>query len=536
MANVKATDLIDFTRASKGHALAKISYGSELVTNGDFETDSDWTKEASWTISGGTATYDGAVHVETLFQNISLTTGKIIKISYTVKNVEAGKTAYFNVVGSPNASPLYKQYTNHTEGDYEIIATVEEGNIGLGFFALNSGTGGAFDLDNISVKEVLFNQPDGTLRLFEHPNNIPRIEYDAEGNLLGLLTEESRTNLFRYSEDFSNWDSYSANHFTINYATAPDGTQTATRFNPQFQTDPGNSSKLLRLYRGVNSTAGNVVSFSVFVKPVQSSSLYIGNPDGADVDNDLLIHLNADQSSGKSAWNLKTKTWDLEDSDHTTFQEEYPNGWYRIGIIYTVANNDSTNNHFINFGNRTSQANFDPYPSGLEDAYIWGAQVEVGSFATGVERSADVAEIDVDQFGYNQNEGTVTVEIDSLTDTLVGNPMAYQLNDGTTSERLTVFGSGSSWRFVVTDGGVQQSSILGGTFGTAKIASSFEQNKFNHCVNGTLSTEDTSGTMPTITELGLGHQNGSNLLNGHIKSLTYTPKRLSNAKLQELTS
>ena len=75
------SDLLTFTRASKGHALRPVSYGTELVTNGDFATDSDWTKEASWTISGGTATYDGAVHVETLFQNISLTTGKIIKIS-----------------------------------------------------------------------------------------------------------------------------------------------------------------------------------------------------------------------------------------------------------------------------------------------------------------------------------------------------------------------------------------------------------------------------------------------------------------------
>ena len=38
----KAQDLITFTRSTTGTALAKISYGEELVTNGDFSSDSNW--------------------------------------------------------------------------------------------------------------------------------------------------------------------------------------------------------------------------------------------------------------------------------------------------------------------------------------------------------------------------------------------------------------------------------------------------------------------------------------------------------------
>ena len=34
-------------------------YGPELVTNGDFATDSDWSKGTGWTISGGTASFNG---------------------------------------------------------------------------------------------------------------------------------------------------------------------------------------------------------------------------------------------------------------------------------------------------------------------------------------------------------------------------------------------------------------------------------------------------------------------------------------------
>ena len=45
-------DLITFTRASAGHALRPVSYGDELVANGTFDTDSDWTKGAGGTISG----------------------------------------------------------------------------------------------------------------------------------------------------------------------------------------------------------------------------------------------------------------------------------------------------------------------------------------------------------------------------------------------------------------------------------------------------------------------------------------------------
>jgi hypothetical protein len=49
------SDLITFTRASTGTALRHVGYGAELVTNGTFDTDSDWTKGTGWTISGGAA-------------------------------------------------------------------------------------------------------------------------------------------------------------------------------------------------------------------------------------------------------------------------------------------------------------------------------------------------------------------------------------------------------------------------------------------------------------------------------------------------
>ena len=53
------------------------TYGPELVTNGDFATDSDWTKETGWTISGGNANYNGYAALSALYQNAVTSWSKI---------------------------------------------------------------------------------------------------------------------------------------------------------------------------------------------------------------------------------------------------------------------------------------------------------------------------------------------------------------------------------------------------------------------------------------------------------------------------
>ena len=50
--------------------------GAEIVTNGDFATDSDWSKGAGWTISGGKATHDSTTGNRYLTQGGILTAGK----------------------------------------------------------------------------------------------------------------------------------------------------------------------------------------------------------------------------------------------------------------------------------------------------------------------------------------------------------------------------------------------------------------------------------------------------------------------------
>jgi len=535
-------DLITYTRASKGYALRPVSYGTELVTNGDGSSTDGWTT-ANTTLSivsealRVTATGSSA----TASQGVSTVVGKVYKFSASLN----GGTAVDQIRVGTAINTATGGGSLTSTGEFVFVATTS-----TTYITLKAGdvSGLYADFDNISVKEVLFDQPDGTLTLFEHPDDVPRVEYDADGNRLGLLVEEQRTNLFTYSQDFSTWTSFNSDNFTVNYAQAPDGTQTATRFNPEFATDPGVSAKVIRVYRNINSTAGDVVTFSLFVKPVQSSSLYVNNPDGSDVDRDLLVTFNADQSSGTSFWNLKTKTWELIDSDHTAFQEAYPDGWYRIGITYTVANNDIDNNHFISFANRTAQASFDPYPSGEEDAYIWGAQVEEGSFptsymknegtASGEDRSADVASIPVADFGWNTDIGSVVAEYNPLNVSDSITPV-FELSSDSTNNRLYSLASTSRHWFVRSNAVTTADIDLGTPIESQqnKIAGAYKKDDFAASLNGGAVGTDTAGSMSVgIEDILIGSLHNNYYLNGHIKSIQYYPRRLTNAQLQDLTS
>ena len=66
---------------------------SELVTNGDFTTDTDWLKEAGWTISGGEANFSGGSANKNIRQNIGITNSKSYKIQFTVSSISAGEVA-----------------------------------------------------------------------------------------------------------------------------------------------------------------------------------------------------------------------------------------------------------------------------------------------------------------------------------------------------------------------------------------------------------------------------------------------------------
>jgi len=115
--------------------------GSELVTNGNFATDSDWTKEAGWSISDNKANFNTTGN-STIQQNLSVTTGKTYRIQITGQ-ITSGQLKLAAGSGLSDDSiftlPLDTYYT-HDGGTNDIqIRTV--------------GASQGY-LDSVSVKQV----------------------------------------------------------------------------------------------------------------------------------------------------------------------------------------------------------------------------------------------------------------------------------------------------------------------------------------------------------------------------------------------
>lgn len=117
----------------------------ELVVNGDFATDSNWTKGTGWTISGGTANCDGTqISNSIFFQNIGNQSNKTVKFSFTVTNYVSGtlETAFFGASGTIANSVT-------ANGNYTFYVNVQSGHNGNTGFTAKVGF--IASIDNVSV-------------------------------------------------------------------------------------------------------------------------------------------------------------------------------------------------------------------------------------------------------------------------------------------------------------------------------------------------------------------------------------------------
>jgi len=126
---------------------------SDIVTNGDFDTDTDWTYDANWTISGGKAHYDAVLNAKKLEQSVGFANNKNYKVTFDISN-QSGGGQLIIADGDINLLTTYTAYSNGHHVEY--ITTVGASAI-LRLYARS----GAFSIDNISIEEVFLN-PNGT--------------------------------------------------------------------------------------------------------------------------------------------------------------------------------------------------------------------------------------------------------------------------------------------------------------------------------------------------------------------------------------
>jgi hypothetical protein len=508
-------DLITFTRASFGTALRRVGYGTELVTNGTFDTDTDWTKGASWTISGGEATMSSTSSYSPLTQTLPLTVGRVYKVELSVTAITGSVAVAFRSGTSVVVNGGTPVSFDSTGNKVFYLFLDSAGD--LITISRTSGTA-SVTIDNVSVKEAIFDRSTDPLVLLNHPTNTPRIEYDADGNRLGLLIEEARTNTMIRSEEFDNaqWTKSNvggsglAPVVTADAGVAPDGATTADRI----VFDAVNSSGQSQVNNLSGTALTGICTFSVWLKAET------GTP---------TVFLRIDWSGNAVLQNV-TLT----------------NQWQRYSVTMPSSASGATGVNRGQFGTR-------PFTGTSTTATVlaWGAQLEAGSFPTSyiptagatATRAADIASIPTSAFGYNQKAGTVVVEAVGVRNITSGTTRRFVEIESDSNNRMILgYSNLDATRFLVVASGSTQADPTVSTTPSGslvKMAATYATNDIQQASNGALGSADTLAAVPIADTFVFGSdavQTSATVLNGHIKSLSYFPRRLTNAQLQELTA
>jgi hypothetical protein len=368
-----------------------------------------------------------------------------------------------------------------------------------------------------------------------------RFDHDpTTGESLGLLVEESGTNLLQYSEDFTDptWIVVNLNGtLTPDQAVAPDGTITAELYTEDTTTNGRYFAQTFSVTSGTTYTA------SIWAKQA-SGDRYLGlvlPAAGFGVNCIASFTL-----SGAGSYYITTSG-----TGTTADIQQFPNGWYRCWLTSQATSTASPAVQFRLSGSSTNGTQ-NYTGDGTSGIYVWGAQLEEGSFPTsyiknvdavlGAIRAADVVSISGSNFSswYRQEEGTIFARYDQPEK---GFSLAV-INDGTNSNSIVLFGATVTSQQIsanMTISAANQGRIdAGGSFvanATSKVALATSTNGRGLSCNGSAVTASANpSSMPTLSELQLqGSSSFTARRGGHIARFAYWPQRLPNDTLQTIT-
>jgi hypothetical protein len=340
--------------------------------------------------------------------------------------------------------------------------------------------------------------------------DLPRFDYDPITLACkGLLVEETRTNVLRYTETFSDaaWSKSNCS-VTPNTAISPDGTQNADLFLP--------SASPAQLFQAnTKAASATPYTFSFYIKR-SGLSVFRAFVFGA-----------SNANRGEATFNLSSVTTSAVSSVGTftsTSATITPakNGYYRCTVTTT------TNTDISVSGN----LRYDGTVDGASGFLIYGGQLEEGAFATSyipnlvtgtATRNADVATITGSNFTdfWNSVQGGATVQ--ALPSTVSGIRPLVQYDDGTANEIIALRGNTTNPELYVVDDGTPQAQLDAGTIAANTAYALTGWWATDDCKarqdSGAVVT-DTTATIPTVTQMRIG-SDGTNYLNGTIATIGY---------------
>ena len=189
------------------------SFGSELVTNGDFATNSYWQLGSGSSISGGSLNIISAPYNAATRQALSLTSGKTYKIVINAIAVGSATSNTFQlgfgtIGGNPSSNTQYEFEEGASVKTLTVTASATDAAV---LFRARDASTSNLSINNVSVKEYLGQ------------------EVVPDSGCGSWLLEDESTNLVPYSEDFSQWN---LSGLTLTSGQlAPDGTLGATKIS-----------------------------------------------------------------------------------------------------------------------------------------------------------------------------------------------------------------------------------------------------------------------------------------------------------------
>ena len=487
--------------------------GGDLVDNGSFTTDTDWDKTGTWSIESNYATASGNSISQYIQQDFTITNGKTYLFTYEIiENTLNGNGSSLSGSGGFVSVSL-----SSVIGTHQVYITAD--NSGA-VYALKIGvsgtaTTGTIKLDNVSVKEVT-------------RDNVPRIDYTG-GGCPHILAEPQRTNLVTYSEDFtdSSWSLDGSNvnlTRTPNATTSPSGEENATKLiGNNISNDPNNS------YIGVNTSAAAPYTTSIFAKKGEYDYLVSGIGSYAGGYYAIFNLSNGTVSTSPTA------------SGTTASIEDYGNGWYRC--LVNTTNTGGGELLFISPSvDGTLTTNYTNTTNGI---YVWGGQVENGSYATSyiptsgstVTRNQDIFTRDGIGSLINSTEGVLFVEMAALSTSIDSGYLS--LNNGGNYQIRIGYLSGNIYIQIRINGSVPYFYSFVGTISDFnKIAVKWTVSEQKVYVNGSpVDTGVASTIFPTDTLNNMEFAvNGATPLFAKVKQLQVYDTALTDTQLAALTS
>jgi hypothetical protein len=498
--------------------------GEELITNGDFSNGStDWTLGTGWTISGGTANYDGLQAYQLLRQG---TANGVIGKTYIVKYDVSNNNGVGGIIAKFGGVNLSSYNSNNGSFEYYVDA------ISTDYIRFTPQLDFNGSIDNVSVKEVI------------SATNTPRLDYSTGAE--AFLLEPQSTNLINYSSDFTTGTGWGEARCTLdsNVLISPDGQQTASELTDT--TAPGD--------RGLSQINSSLASndyalFSMFLK--------------AGTNRYGLLYLIDNAANINGGANSFTIVIDLQDGiitdtgvkegtpQNTTYGiESYNNGWYRVYIgLQKQGNATRTDLRFLMYNSSTWSAGQGYVGDGTGTNYIWGGQLEAQSYPTsyipsnGSQTTRNQETCINATPEINSEEGVLYAEIASLSNEVPSNYIS--LSDGTYNNRISILYSVGTniIRGFLRLGGVSQADL---SFAVSditefhKVAFKFKENDFALWVDGVEVATDTNGSIlpnGTLTKLAFSEiSTTGGAFRGNTKDVQVYTKALSDAELIKLTT